>query len=254
MAAEFTPVLLPEFCQPDETMPFGKLLVRIIKKLKIALPSITGKPINALPTDTRYRIVVHIPGRTFGGYSEAIDFQFTAPTWILGRDMAIHRSLGHLREEYRAELDASDLAMISRRIANGDIVRTLDDDSILSYVQDLETHIRNLEVQTRRSSKIFRKLIFRELELEDKAREDFDEHEEEVKDFLERIKDLKTYIATMEEKMDLGEDLFPSGDDGPLVSNDKDYEESSTEGRTKRRHTTGGRRTRRRTAGGRKDI
>lgn len=55
MAAEFTPVLLPEFCQPDETMLLGKKLVQIVKKLKIALPSITGKPINALPTDTRYR-------------------------------------------------------------------------------------------------------------------------------------------------------------------------------------------------------
>ena len=81
MAAEFTPVLLPEFCQPDETMLLGKKLVQIVKKLKIALPSITGKPINALPTDTRYRIMVHIPGRTFGGHSEPIDFEFTEETW-----------------------------------------------------------------------------------------------------------------------------------------------------------------------------
>ena len=48
--------------------------------------------------------------------------------------------------------------------------------------------------------------------------------------------------------MDLGEDLFPSGDDGPLMSNDQDYEESSTEGSCKRRRRTRGRRT-----GGRKN-
>ena len=248
MAAEFTPVLLPEFCQPDETMLLGKKLVQIVKKLKIALPSITGKPINALPTDTRYRIMVHIPGRTFGGHSEPIDFEFTDFTWILGRDMAIYRALGHLREEYRAELDPSDLAMISRRARNGDIIRTVEDDSILSYVQDLESLIRNREIQTRRNSKVHRRLLFRELELEEKARADFLEHEEEVKDFMERIEVRDKYIATLEEKIDLGEDLFPSGDDGPLISNDQDYEESSTEGSRKRRRRTRGRRT-----GGRKN-
>jgi hypothetical protein len=52
MAAEFIPVLLPEFCQLDETMPFGKQLVQIIRELKIALPSITWTPIMALPMDT----------------------------------------------------------------------------------------------------------------------------------------------------------------------------------------------------------
>ena len=97
-------------------------------------------------------------------------------------------------------------------------------------------------------------MIFRELELEDKAREDHDRHEEEVKDLLERIDKLKAYVAILEEKMDQEEDLFPSGDDGPLVSNDKDHEESSTEGRIKRRRTTGGRTTGRRTTGGHKDI
>jgi len=101
--------------------------------------------------------------------------------------MAIHHALGHIREEYRAEFNASDLNMISYRTANGDIVRTVDDESILSYVQDLETHISNLEVQMRRSSKMFRRLLFRERELEERVCEDFNEHNEEVKDFLERI-------------------------------------------------------------------
>lgn len=141
---------------------------------------------------------MHIPGRTFGSFAEPIDFELPL-------------SLGS--SSYRAEFDASDLAMISHRARNGDIVRTVDDDSTLSDVQDLETHVRNLEVQSRRSPKVFRRLIFRELKLEDKARDDFNEHEEEVKDFLERIEKLKTYVAVMEEKMDLGEDLFPSGDD-----------------------------------------
>ena len=139
--------------------------------------------------------------------------------------------------------------MVSRRTTNGDIVCTMNEDSVLSYVQDLEAHIRALEIQMHRSSNMFRTLLFRELELEHKVREDHDEHEEEVKDLMERIQNLKTYIVAMEEKVDLGDDLYPNGDDGPLVRSDDDYEEGTTEGRTKRRHTTG-----RRTAGGRRDI
>ena len=74
------------------------------------------------------------------------------------------------------------------------------------------------------------------------------EHEDEVKDFMERVDKLKMEVAALEEKLDLGEDLFPSRDDGPLVNNDQDYEESSTEGSRKRRRRTRGRRT-----GGRKN-
>ena len=133
--------------------------------------------------------------------------------------------------------------MISRRARNGDIIRTVEDDSILSYVQDLERLLRNQEIQMRRSSKVHRRLLFRELELEEKARANFLEHEEEVKDFMDTIEDRDKYIATLEEKMDLAEDLFPNGDDGPLVSNDQDYEESSTEGSRKRRRCSRGRRT-----------
>ena len=149
--------------------------------------------------------------------------------------MAIYRALGHLREEYRAELDHSDLAMVSRRARNGDIIRTIEDDSTLSYIQDLECLLRKREIQTRRNSKTHRKLLFRELELEEKARADFLGHEEEITDFMEIVDDLKMKLAAIEEKMDLGEDLYPSGDEGPLVSNDRDFEGSTTEGNPKRR-------------------
>ena len=248
MAVKFIPVLLPEFCQPDETMLFGRRLVQITKELKIALPSITVTPIMAFPEDRRYRIKVHIPGRTFGSLLAPVDFKFTAPTWILGRDIAVHSALGRIQEEYMTELVGSDHTMISRRTADGEIIHTIDDDFVRSYVQDLEAHIRALEIQMRRSLKTVQKLHLREIELEDAAREAHYEHEDEVKDSMERLEDRKKYIATLEEKMDLGEDLFPSGDDGPLVSNDQDYEESSTEGSRKRRRRTKGRRT-----GGRKN-
>ena len=163
MAASFTPVLITEFCQPDKMMPFDPLLVQIIKELRIALPTITGTPVMALPTDPRYKIEVHIPGRTFRHTSESIDFQFVSPTWILGRNMAVHRALGRIWEVYRGELLGLDLTMISRRTADGEIIRTRNDDSIISFVQDLEAHIRTLETQLRRSTKTVKKLMFHEV-------------------------------------------------------------------------------------------
>ena len=104
MAVEFIPVLLPEFCQPDKTMLFGKRMVQITKELKIALPSIVGTLTMAFPNDRRFRIKVHIPGRTFGNLLAPTDFKFIAPDWIIGRDLAVHIALGRIQEEYRAEL------------------------------------------------------------------------------------------------------------------------------------------------------
>ena len=128
--------------------------------------------------DPRYRIKVHIPGRTFGSLSAPVDFRFTAPTWILRRDIAVHTSLGRIQEEYRAELVGSDHTMISCRTADGELIRTIDDDSVRSYAQDLEAHIRALEIQMRRSLKMVQKLHLREMELEDATRESHYENEE----------------------------------------------------------------------------
>jgi hypothetical protein len=70
----------------------------------------------------------------------------------------------------------------------------------------------------------------RETNLEDNIREANFKHEDEVKDFLERIQNLKKYIANLEEKLDQGENLHPDGDYGPFLSDDEDYEESTNGG------------------------
>ena len=51
-----------------------------------------------------------------------------------------------------------------------------------------------------------------------------------MKDFLERIQNLKTLVANLEEQLDMGENLHPEGDDAPFISNQDDYEESTTGG------------------------
>ncbi|KAE8782634.1 hypothetical protein D1007_43988 [Hordeum vulgare] len=157
-------------------MPFGKELVQITKDLRIALPTITGKPTSSYPEDSRYRIEVHIPGRTFQPRTKPMDFKFIAPNWILGRDMAIHCALGRIKEEYKGCPISPDLSPTPGRSSN---------------------------------------CHFRELELEDAAREAHYEHELEVKDFLERIEKLKTRVAYLEEELDMGENLHPEGDVAP---------------------------------------
>ena len=133
-----------------------------------------------------------------------------------------------------------------------EVAQSRNDDSIHSFAQDLEVLIRALEIHMRSSMKTIQKLHHHELDLEAATREADYEHEDEVKDFMERVDNLKLEVAALEEKLDQGEDLFPSGDDGPLVSNDRDYE-SSTEGSRKRRRHSRGHHTRGCRTGGCKD-
>ena len=88
----------------------------------------------AFPDDRHFRIKVHIPRRTFRNLSAPIDFRFIAPDWIIGRDIAVHSALGRIQEEYRVELVGSDHTMVSRRIIEGEIIRTRNDDSIHLFV------------------------------------------------------------------------------------------------------------------------
>ncbi|KAE8770278.1 Proliferating cell nuclear antigen [Hordeum vulgare] len=230
--ATFIPVKFTEFCQPDATMPFGKELVQITKDLRIALPTITGKPTSSYPEDSRYRIEVHVPGRTFEPRTEPVDFKFIAPNWILGRDMAVHCALGRIKEVYRGCPISPDLFTVSRRREDGEIISSKTKDALLSYAQTLEKHSGTLEHRVIKDARKIKQLSLRELELEEAAREAHYEHELEVKDFLERIEKLKTRVAYLEEELDMGENLHPEGDVAPLISNDEDYEESSTEGPT----------------------
>lgn len=213
--ATFNPFFVTEFCQPDATMPYGKELVQIVKDIRIALPTITGKPIMSFPADARYRIEVHIPGRTFGNRRELIDFKFIAPSWILGRDMAIHSALGRIKEVYKGCPISPDPYMVSFRGEDGEIIKTKTEYSILSYAQTLEAHMRTLELHVIKDTKKINQLMLRELDLEAEARESNYKHEDEVKDFLERIEKMKTRIANLEEQLDMGENLHPEGDTTP---------------------------------------
>ena len=133
---------------------------------------------------------------------------------------------------YRGCPISPDLFTVSRRGEDGEIISSKTKDALLSYAQTLEKHSGTLEHRVIKDARKIKQLSLRELELEEAAREAHSEQELEVKDFLERIEKLKTRVAYLEEELDMGENLHPEGDVAPLISNEEDYEESSTEGPT----------------------
>ena len=68
------------FAQPDEDTPFGRHLKEATRYLNIGIPSFTGTYNTTLPEEERWKIQVHIPGRTFVPVTEPIRLVFKAPT------------------------------------------------------------------------------------------------------------------------------------------------------------------------------
>ncbi|KAE8797338.1 hypothetical protein D1007_27590 [Hordeum vulgare] len=199
--ATFIPVKFTEFCQPDATMPFGKELIQITKDLRIALPTITGKPTLSYPEDSRYWIEVHVPGRTFEPRTEPVDFKFIAPNWILGRNMAVHCALGRIKEVYRGCPISPDLFTVSRRGEDGEIISSKTKDALLSYAQTLEKHSGTLEHRVIKDARKIKQLLLRELELEEAAREAHYEHKLEGEwreEPHERERDLTSVVTAMD--------------------------------------------------------
>ena len=198
---------MTQFTQPDETMPFGRCLMKITKNLNIGLPSFTGTLKTSTPEDRCWRIDVHIPGCTFGRNIKPIDFFLEAPNWSLGKSVAAHTSLRRIHEEYREDLKGTTFMACGHRDQNGEIVRTIEDDTIASYVQDLEEHIRNLEKVMHRGMRTSRKLTIRSTELEEELKETREEYEDEICMLLKKHEEVKLLLEEAEEKLDHGENL-----------------------------------------------
>ena len=215
-----------KFAQLDETMPFERRIKEIIKYLDIALPTFTGTFTATLPKEKRWTIEVHLAGRTIGKTTEPIDFTFGAPTWSLGKIIAAHVIFGRICEEYHQDLKGTPYRMCGRRDQKGNVVRTRDDDTTASYIQDLEEHIRRLENQMYHSMKNIKKLITRNIELEDELKATQDGYEEEISVLLEKYEDIKDKLEKAEEKLDDGENIQMDDPDGALISQGEDYEDT----------------------------
>ena len=92
-----------KFAQPDEDTPFGRHLKEVTRYLNIKIPSFTGTYIAILPEEERWMIRVQVPGRMFLPVTEPIEFSFDAPTWSLGKSMAVHIAMGRNGEVYHED-------------------------------------------------------------------------------------------------------------------------------------------------------
>ena len=100
-------------------------------------------------------------------------------------------ALGRICEEYHKDFEKTIYMICGRWDHQGEMVRTSEDDSIASYIHELKQHIRRLETQMQGSMRDTRKLVTKNIELEDEPKATCDGYKHEISVLLERYKKLK---------------------------------------------------------------
>ena len=126
-----------KFTQPDEDTPFGHHLKEVTRYLNIGIPSFTRTYIATLPEEERSMIQVQVPGRMFMPVTEPIEFSFDAPTWSLGKSMAVHITMGRIGDVYHKDLKDAIYQICGRRDEQWEMISTRKDRSISAFVQEL---------------------------------------------------------------------------------------------------------------------
>ena len=123
-------------------------------------------------------IQVQVPGRTFTPVTKPIEFSFDAPTWSLGKSMAAHITMGRIGEVYHQELKDTIYQICGRRDAQWEMIKTKKDGSIAAFIQELNQHIRRQENQMCASMIDLKKLMTRNMELEEELKSTHDGYKE----------------------------------------------------------------------------
>ena len=140
-------------------------------------------------------IRVHVPGRTFALVTEPIEFSFDAPTWSLGKSMAAHIAMGRIGEVYNKDLKDTIDQICGRRDEQWQMISTRRDKSIAAFIQELNQHIRRQENQMCASMIDLKKVMTRNMELEEEFKSTRDGYEEEIVVLLEKNEDLKKKLG-----------------------------------------------------------
>ncbi|XBI56451.1 hypothetical protein VPH35_038042 [Triticum aestivum] len=197
-----------KFMQPDEDTPFGRHLKEVTRYLNIGIPSFTGTYNATLPEEERWMIQVQVPGRTFTPVTEPIEFSFDAPTWSLGKSMAVHITMGHTGEVYHNDLKDTIYQIGGRRDEQWEMISTRKDRSIASFIQELNQHIRRQENQMCAGMTDLKKAMTRITELEEELRAKREDYEEEIVVLVEKNDDLTWKLGVF-----MGDPTPGGGDD-----------------------------------------
>ena len=112
-------------------------------------------------------IRIQVPGRTFMPVTKPIEFSFDAPTWSLGKSMAAHITIGCIDEVYHKDLKDTIYQICGRRDEQWEMISTRRDGSIAAFIQELNQHIRRQENQMCASMIELKKVMTRNMELEE---------------------------------------------------------------------------------------
>ena len=97
-------------------------------------------------------------------------------------------------------------------------MRTLEDETIASHIQDMEEHIRMMELELSDNMVVIKNLMTRKADLEEELQDARIEHEGELDALQEKIDDLKLELEEAEEKLDEGENIQEDHSYGAYVS------------------------------------
>jgi hypothetical protein len=207
-----------KFTQPDEDTPFGRHLKEVTRYLNIGIPSFTGTYTATIPEEERWTIRVQIPGRTFTPVTEPIEFSFDAPTWSLGKSMAAHIAMGRIGEVYHKDLKDTIYQLCGRRDEQWEMISTRRDRSIAAFIQELNQHIRRQENQMCASMIDLKKVMTRNMELEEELKSTRDGYEEEIAVLVEKNDDLTRKLGVF-----MGDPAPGGEDDEPEEIRSEDY-------------------------------
>ncbi|KAM3366857.1 hypothetical protein ACQJBY_015887 [Aegilops geniculata] len=207
-----------KFAQPDEDTPFGRHLKEVTKYLNIGIPSFTGTYTATLPEEERWMIRVQVTGRTFTPVTEPTEFSFDAPTWSLGKSMAAHIAMGRIGEVYHKELKDTIYQICGNRDEQWEMINTRRDKSIAAFIQELNQHIRRHENQMCASMIDLKKVMTRNLELEEELKSTRDGYKEEIAILVEKNDDLTRKLGVF-----MGYPAPGGDDDHPDDIHSEDY-------------------------------
>ena len=213
-----------KFAQPDEDTPFGRHLKEVTRYLNIGIPSFTGTYTATLPEEEHWMIQVQVPGRTFMPVTEPIEFSFDAPTWSLGKSMAAHIAMGRIGEVCHKELKDTIYQICGRRDEQWEVINPRKDRSIAAFIQELNHHIRRQENQMCASMIDLKKVVTRNMELEEELKSTRDGYEEEISVLLEKNEDMKKKLGVF-----MGDPALGGDEDHPedyIIIDDTDSDPS----------------------------
>ena len=104
--------------------------------------------------------------------------------------MASHITMGRIGEVYHKELNDTIYQICGRRDEQWEMISTRKDRSIVAFIEELNQHIRRQENQMCASTIDLKKVMTRNMDLEEELKSTRDGYEEEIAILVEKNDDL----------------------------------------------------------------